>query len=207
MGRITIDQSHQVMSALSTNTDWESIDFKEARLQDLVIRNAKEAGQQFAAFLKNGCRMPTNIYIDRTKPFDSKKLLDVDWPIKEEDVQSTVLFKLDSMTIQLKNMLLPREKYIVGEENLKRLKKTSCIRLDAKVFEVFWRNQEMIPGEWKEKIDGLPIVIFFDGTIFEDSDGFLFSICFSWDSNHWSRKLEFLMSNRYSNELSVVLEK
>lgn len=57
MGRITIDQSHSVLAMLAMNVNWEEVDFESARLQDLVIRNPKEAGQQFTAFLKNGGRV------------------------------------------------------------------------------------------------------------------------------------------------------
>lgn len=57
MRPITIDQSHQVMATLAVNTNWGEIDFEEAGLQKFVIRNAKEAGRQFTAFLKNGARM------------------------------------------------------------------------------------------------------------------------------------------------------
>src|SRR3989338_2899129 len=57
MGRISVDQSHQVMSTLATNTDWDQIDFEKSGLQDRIVCNAKEAGRQFTAFLKNGARM------------------------------------------------------------------------------------------------------------------------------------------------------
>lgn len=59
MGRITVDQSHQLVATLVTNTNWAEIDFEEARLQDLVVRDAQEAGRCFTAFLKNGARMTT----------------------------------------------------------------------------------------------------------------------------------------------------
>src|SRR3989344_702519 len=57
MGRISVHQSHQVMSTLATNTDWDQIDFEKSGLQDRIVCNAKEAGRQFTAFLKNGARM------------------------------------------------------------------------------------------------------------------------------------------------------
>jgi len=57
MGKITVDQSQQVMATLAINTNWEEIDFEGSALQDLVIRNPKEAGLQFTAFLKNGGRI------------------------------------------------------------------------------------------------------------------------------------------------------
>lgn len=65
MGQITIDQSHQVMAALTTNTHWNEIDFEEAGLQDWVVRNGREAGRQFTTFLKNGARMGTEVAIPK----------------------------------------------------------------------------------------------------------------------------------------------
>lgn len=56
MGRITTDQSHQVMATLAINAVWDEIDFEQAGLQDSIIRNSKEAGRQFTVFLKNGGR-------------------------------------------------------------------------------------------------------------------------------------------------------
>ena len=61
MGRITTDQSHQVMATLAVNTNWEDIDFSASGLQDLVVRDPKEAGRRFTDFLKNGCQATVNI--------------------------------------------------------------------------------------------------------------------------------------------------
>jgi hypothetical protein len=52
MGRITIDQSHQVMAILATNTNWEGVDFDG--LQGTIIRNPTGAGAAFTAWLKSG---------------------------------------------------------------------------------------------------------------------------------------------------------
>lgn len=57
MGRITIDQSHQIMAILATNTDWDSIDFDATNLQNTVVRNATGAGTAFTAWLKSGATM------------------------------------------------------------------------------------------------------------------------------------------------------
>lgn len=57
MRPISIDQSHQVVATLLSNTDWGHVDFETSALQDLVIRNPKEAGRQFTSFLQKGCRM------------------------------------------------------------------------------------------------------------------------------------------------------
>ena len=61
MGRITVDQSHQVMATFAINTNWEEIDFEQARLQEFVIRDPKGAGEQFGAFLKNGGRVVVDV--------------------------------------------------------------------------------------------------------------------------------------------------
>ena len=61
MGLITTDQSHQVMATLALNTNSEDIDFSASGLQDLVVRDPKEAGRRFTDFLKNGCQATVNI--------------------------------------------------------------------------------------------------------------------------------------------------
>jgi len=66
MGQITADQSQAVMAALSTNVDWASIDFEVLGLQDIAIRDAKEAGAQFAAFLRNRCRLLMESFLRNT---------------------------------------------------------------------------------------------------------------------------------------------
>lgn len=59
MGRITADQSQQIVAALMTNAAWSAIDFDALNLQNTVIRDAKTAGAHFTAFLQAGARMPT----------------------------------------------------------------------------------------------------------------------------------------------------
>jgi hypothetical protein len=54
------------MAALSTNVDWSSIDFEACGLQDVAIRDAKQAGAQFAAFLRNGCRLLVESFLRNT---------------------------------------------------------------------------------------------------------------------------------------------
>lgn len=62
MRQITLDQSHQVMSTLAVNTNWDEIDFEGMGLQDSIIRNPKEAGRQFTNFLKNGGRIAVQAF-------------------------------------------------------------------------------------------------------------------------------------------------
>lgn len=57
MGKITVDQSHQIMAALAVNTNWGEIDFDTLGLQDTIIRNPKGAGTAFTTWLKSGANM------------------------------------------------------------------------------------------------------------------------------------------------------
>jgi hypothetical protein len=189
MGQITVDQSHQVVATLVTNTTWEEIDFEGAGLQNLVIRNPKEAGRQFTAFLKNGGRVivgePRIIPIDRTAPFDPVKWLGQGWTIEEQDKRSLALEQVDLANVRLEHMLKKDESWIKGDEKLKRLKKAGYIRLDAKVFQTFWENQALIPESWKEKTNGNTTFIFFDGTILRDPYGSRYVLYLYWRDGRW----------------------
>ncbi len=69
MGKITIDQSHQIMAALAVNADWGEIDFNALGLQDAIVRNPKGAGAAFTAWLKSGA----NIEAVAKTPLSPKK--------------------------------------------------------------------------------------------------------------------------------------
>lgn len=167
MGRITIDQSHQIVATLATNADWDDIDFELAGLQDAVIRNPKEAGCRFTAFLKNGARLvvvePKIIPIDRSTPLNPEKLLGKGWTIwrgpsdgnglegeEEQDKRSLAITKLDLSKIQLVTTLRKGENVVNGEENLRRLREANHICLDAGVFQTFWKNQALTKPLFKE---------------------------------------------------------
>ncbi len=62
MGSITRDQSLAVMATLAVNTPWEEVDFARFRLQDLIIRNPKEAGRLFAQWLENLARIQLQVF-------------------------------------------------------------------------------------------------------------------------------------------------
>jgi len=208
MGKITVDQSHQVVATLVTNTAWEEIDFEEAGLQNLVIRNPKEAGRQFTAFLKNGGRVivgePRIISIDRTAPFDSVKWLDQGWTIEEQDKRSLSLEQVDLANVRLEHMLKKDESWIKGDERLKRLKKAGYIRLDAKVFQTFWENQALIPESWKEKTNGNTTLIFFDGTILRNPYGGRDVLCLCWRDGRWHWDYRWLEYDWHVNYPSAV---
>jgi hypothetical protein len=63
MGRITTDQSHQIISTLIANVQWDEIDFYATGLQDAVIRNPREAGRRFTEWLKNGAQTIGSVFL------------------------------------------------------------------------------------------------------------------------------------------------
>lgn len=210
MGQITVDQSHQVVATLVQNTDWSSIDFDFARLQDLVVRNPKEAGQQFTAFLKNGGRVligePKVVAINHNR-FNPKKFIGDDWSIlnDEMDARSIALTELDLTKVQQVTMLKDGETSIKGEEKLKRLKESGYIRLDADIFYTLWTNQHLIPESWKEKVNGNTRYIFFDGTVLRVSDGYRCVLCLDWYLGQWRWDVGWLGHDWDASDPSAVL--
>jgi len=198
------------MSTLATNVDWKSIDFRASGLQDLIIRNPKEVGRQFTAFLKNGGKVivgePKVITINRGC-FNPAKFIGDGWSILEDetDTRSTALTKLDLTKVQQMTMLKLSENVVNGKERLKRLKKNGHIRLDAEVFLTLWQSQLLIPESWKEGVNGDTRFIFFDGTILRDPNGDRGLLYLYWHVGMWNWDVYRLDNDWYNNDLSVVL--
>lgn len=156
MGRITADQSQQVMAILMTNVDWSSIDFEESGLQDAVIRNGKEAGDQFTRFLKNRGRVivgdPKSFF---TTSFDPAEFIGKEWKVwrgpidgdglkgdEDIDSRSLDLVEVSIDSILFETCLEKGEQRITGEEKLKRLKAANVVRLGGNVFLGLWLDFE-----------------------------------------------------------------
>ena len=185
---VSIDQSHSVIQALANNVDWSVLDGD--MLQEQIIKNPKEAGKQFTAFLKNGGKVivdsPRVISIDRSIPFDPKTFIGNGWSIEEQDERAITLTEIDLTSVMFDSTLEKGEKSIKGEDKLNRLKeKTNRIRLDAGIFKTLWENQILIPEKWKEQTNGNTTFIFFDGTVLRDSDGNRYVLCLCWGDGRW----------------------
>lgn len=204
---VSINQSHSVIQALANNVDWSVLDGEV--LQEKVIKNQIEAGEQFTAFLKNGGKVivdnPKVISIDRSSSFDPKSFIGKDWSIDEEDEKSLKLTEIDLRKVILKTTLKDNENYVKGEENLKRLKNGKEILLNARVFQALWENQQLIPEEWKEKINEKRTYVFFDGTILQNSDGCRFVLCLYWNVRKWKWRYGWLEGVWFDNNPSAVL--
>lgn len=145
------------------------------------------------------------IPIDRTQPFDPVKLLGRGWTIDEQDECSLVLSRVNLAKVQFEHMLKNGEDWITGEEKLKRLKSTNHIRLDAKVFQILWENQALIPEVWKQNTNGKTTYIFFDGTVLRSPHGFRCVLYLYWDYGQWGWHYSWLGNDWRSDYPSAVL--
>jgi hypothetical protein len=123
----------------------------------------------------------------------------------ETDSRSMALTELDLNKVRLVTMLNEGEKYIGGEEKLRRLKSSDYIRLDADIFLTLWENQHLIPESWKEKVNGNIRYIFFDGTVLRDSDGNGCVRFLCWDGGQWDWNVYWLGNDWNENYPSAVL--
>jgi hypothetical protein len=205
---ISIDQSHSVIQALANNVDWSILDGD--MLQEQIIKNPKEAGKQFTAFLKNGGKVivdsPRVISIDRSIPFDPTTFIGNGWSIEEQDERAIALTEINLTEVMFDSTLEKGEKSIKGEDKLKRLKeKTNRIRLDAGIFKTLWENQILIPEKWKEQTNGNTTFIFFDGTVLRDSDGGRCVLCLYWSGGGWGWDCSWLEDDWGADSPSAVL--
>ncbi len=199
----------QVLNAigiLMNNADWDAV---SGIVLQKFIDNPKEAGSQFTAFLKNGGRVlvsePKVISIDRTFAFDPVAFVGADWSIVEEDERSLKLDEVDLTKVNFETSLAERESSVVGEEKLKRLKTLGHIRFDAKILQILWENQHLIPASWKEPTNGNTTYVFFDGTILRNSSGDRCVLCLCWIGGAWDWSYGWLDDERYADDPSAVL--
>ncbi|MEA3398950.1 MAG: hypothetical protein U9R00_00330 [Patescibacteria group bacterium] len=143
--------------------------------------------------------------VELLNPFDPKSFIGKDWSIDEEDEKSLKLTEIDLRKVILKTTLKDNENYVKGEENLKRLKNGKEILLNARVFQALWENQQLIPEEWKEKINEKRTYVFFDGTILQNSDGCRFVLCLYWNVRKWKWRYGWLEGVWFDNNPSAVL--
>ncbi|HMP67385.1 MAG TPA: hypothetical protein PKA60_01375 [Candidatus Paceibacterota bacterium] len=209
---VTNGQARGLIGSFTLDTPWDEIRGDRRKIQDFLELPPIERGRRFAAFVANGCRViigdVSKIIIDRSKPFDPKKInsLGNEWKIVEEDERSLAITELDLSKVQYVDMLEDGETSIRGEEKLKRLKMDGRIRLDAKMSQTFWEDQSLIPESWKEKINGNTRCIFFDGTILRNPFGNSCVLYLYWGNGQWYWGY-YLVGLRgfYDNHLSAVL--
>lgn len=191
--------------------------FMNERLTNLHALTSKALGKDPEPE-KQGIVSTSNIIsIDRTKPFDPVAFIGKGWsfwrgPIDgnglegdmEQDERSLAITEVDLNKIHPVTTLKGKEKGITGEENLRRLKASGDIRLDAKVLETFWGNQHLILESWKEKTNGLTTYIFFDGTFLRSPSGNRSALYLFFDGGQWYWYYLWLGHGRSVSSPSVV---
>lgn len=130
-------------------------------------------------------KIMTVLQIDRSATFDPVAFMGVGWSMVEQDEQSLALTHVDLTKVSFETSLGQGENYIVGEERLTRLKSARYIRLDAKVCQVLYENNDLIPESWKKPTNGEITYIFFDGTILADSEGDRNALYLFWIDDKW----------------------
>jgi len=191
----------RMLAALQNNVSVQEVPEATA---DWVLQHPTEAGQQFTLFLRNNAQVligkVETIPIDRTAPFNPAEFIGAGWTIwkgpadgngldgeEEQDARSLALTTLDVTRLRLETTLKGEESSIVGEEKLKRLTAMTDIRLDAGIFQTFWRNQHLIPERFKAKTNGNTTYVFCDGTVLRSPRGNRDVLFFYWDvdSREW----------------------
>lgn len=170
---------------LSTGSGLNSVRSMET---GVTMQNGAEVKELFPSYLRPVNKWvvdekgsPSRMKIDRRASFDPVKFMNrSDLEIEEQHEGSIMLEEIDPSDIFLQSML-SGETLIRGEEHLKRLKKTSYIRLDAKIFQTLWENQHLIPEHWKGTPED-PKHIFFDGTVLKNQFG-RYVLTLYWDKD------------------------
>lgn len=141
------------------------------------------------------------IKIDRSIPLDLFELFgEKGWSMVEQDDRSLALNEIDLEKIDFRRTLNNDEAYITGEEAVSRLKKTDCVRLDAKVFQEFYKNKHLIPYDLRG------FGIHFDGTIFIAPNGHRCSLALFWNGNTWIWRYQQLFCLRFYTSLSACVK-
>ncbi len=147
------------------------------------------------------------VAIDRAVPF-KPALLNRGWSIVEQDKRAVALSNVDLSQVALVNARAKREQHIGGYEQIRRLKYSGLILLDAQIVQMLWENQELIPSSWQVNKGGITFICF-DGTVLRDSRGNDYILCLCRQGpqpgQEWTQILYNLKHMRHPNKLSAVI--
>ncbi len=153
------------------------------------------------------------IRIDRSTLFNPAEFLGAgwgeipeQWEIAEQD--EVLLTAVDLATIRLETTLKGREQLVGVRENIFRLKERGYTRLDAKILQMLWENQSLIPESWKEETFCKTTHIFFDGTTLVDRRSGNFGVLYLlWNARGeaWEWAPRLISQYRRDNDLSAVV--
>ncbi len=203
-----IGQSHNLLSILANNTDWESLD--QIVMQSIISR-PRWAGRHFTEFLRGGGKFPVSdprIPIKQRGIFNPENIFGFGWNIipEETDARSIALTEIDITKIKLVTMVQDESLPMNGEEHRELLKATSSIRLDADIFLTFLDDQDLIPESWKVGVNGRVPYIHFDGTVIRSFQNERCVPHVSWGGDRWVKGVAHLHQPWLKNYVSAVLD-
>lgn len=217
-------QSWEFMSGIATHIPWGQMSsFKiqqimsEPGWQERVARRMmQQIEHNFPAFPEAG----SNILKLDNRLFGPAEFIGHGWTIwkgpedgdglygkEEQDERSLALSEVNLTDVYLRTMLENHEGQVSYATWLERLKRSGLIRLDAKVFQTFWENQNLIPERWKEKTNGHTTYIYFDGTILRDPGGLRHIIFLCWTGMAWRWRTVWAGHDFHLGCFSAVLPK
>lgn len=190
MKKATLAQGNQVLSLiLQKNLSSERLQrlLASGLLSDLLDVDPEEIDRGELGEVLAGDETP-EIVIDRINPFIPEEFIGKGWSIAEQDEGALKIKGIRLSNIRLQPIIRPVE--IEGLRGWHTyLKSTSFIRLDAKILQFLWINQDIIPKSWRKKqrafLDKeMSKRIYFEGTVLLGPDGYkhILTLCFV---NNW----------------------
>jgi hypothetical protein len=183
------------------DTRWGSIDH-DALQSQMIDLSSEELGRRFTSFLRNGGQYGirtsnSNILtIDRSKPFDVKKIMGETCSLLEEDLQAITLSTVDFSEVIFATGL-QKDQMTIGEEKLQRLKRSNLVRLDARIGQALFEEKEQMILHLIYDAFGISRMEF-SGTVLHREHGgrFLLSLMHNKSFGTWEKSCHFLDCSR-----------
>ena len=202
-GEVSERRLRKVHGVLLTNADPEGIPDEVA---EWVIQHPVEAGQQFALWLKNRCRLivgePKILRFQPSVTFSPSGFLSEGWTIwkgpkdgngleggEDCDRREDNLSEIDFSQALFETCLEEGETTITGEEKLMRMKASGHLRLGGRTFLSLWQDYQANKGnsilEWLYQNGQITYMDFF-GLVLRSplGDRYVLYLC-RYDDSQW----------------------
>jgi len=184
-------------------------------LQSVLNRPASErsGAQPVVAIATSGV-----LAVDRTKPFNPTNVFGDGWSIwrgaantngltgnEEQDARSLALTAIDFANVRFEHCLRNGEDRITGNEKLARLIASNAIRLDARLGQALFEEEDHKTLEWLYTTRGVKWLDFF-GTVLRYPRGYRCVLCFyRGGDGQWRRSANWLDHDWFVGCPSAVL--
>jgi hypothetical protein len=151
-------------------------------------------------------KVPARLFkVNRSQPFDPAKFVGRNWSIVEEDERSLAVIELDFSKVRFESGLQEGERYITGEEKLKRLMAMPEIRLDAKIGQALYEEKGQATLRFLHDHFGVSWMEF-AGTVLRRSGGRRCFLCLvRHGGGSWGWHYGWLGLGRYRDYVSPLL--